>query len=123
MIFFLYYAIIILRNYENLTDEMAEQAREDMVKTKGFFILPNQLFVNVRKQAKTDENLNETLEKIFKKEQHCIDYININLERKQRNLICRRVRMCRKANLANFNYFCTFTYDNKLHTEESFKKS
>ncbi len=53
-------------NYENLTDEMAEQAREDMVKTKGFFILPSQLFVNVRKRAKGDENLNETLEKIFK---------------------------------------------------------
>ena len=30
--------------------------------------------------------------------------------------------MCRKANLANFNYFCTFTYDDKKHTEESFKK-
>ena len=30
--------------------------------------------------------------------------------------------MCRKANLANFNYFCTFTYDSQMHTEESFKK-
>ena len=36
-----------------------------MVKTKGFFILPSQLFVNVRKRADKDENLNETLEKIF----------------------------------------------------------
>lgn len=49
-------------------------------------------------------------------------FVQTNFERKKRNLICRRVRMCRKANLANFNYFCTFTYDDKKHTEESFKK-
>ena len=52
-------------DYAELTDEEAEQAREDMVHTKGFFILPSQLFVNVRKRAARDENLNETLEKIF----------------------------------------------------------
>ena len=53
-------------NYADISDEQAEQAREDMVKTKGFFILPSQLFVNVRKRAKNDADLNETLEKIFK---------------------------------------------------------
>ena len=53
-------------NYAELSDEDAEQAREDLVKTKGFFILPSELFVNVRKRAKDDENLNETLEQIFK---------------------------------------------------------
>ena len=36
-----------------------------MVKTKGFFILPSELFENVRARAKDDENLNETLEQIF----------------------------------------------------------
>ena len=49
-------------------------------------------------------------------------YVEINFDRKLRNLICRRVRMTRKANLANFNYFCTFTYDNTKHTEETFRK-
>lgn len=49
-------------------------------------------------------------------------YVDANIERKKRNLICRRVRMVRKANLADFNYFCTFTYSSELHTEESFKK-
>ena len=53
-------------NYANISDEQAEQVRDDMVKTKGFFILPSQLFVNVRKNAKNDADLNETLEKIFK---------------------------------------------------------
>ena len=58
----------------------------------------------------------------FKTEKATETYVDSNLERKKRNLICRRVRMTRKANLADFNYFCTFTYDGKKHTEESFKK-
>lgn len=53
-------------DYSQLTDEMAEEARKDLVATKGFFILPSQLFCNVRKRAIKDENLNETLEKVFK---------------------------------------------------------
>ena len=53
-------------DYTNLSDEEAEEAREDLVNTKGFFILPSQLFQNVRKHAPHDENLNETLERVFK---------------------------------------------------------
>jgi len=53
-------------DYTQLTDEQAEKARELMVQTKGFFILPSQLFCNIRKIAASDENLNETLEKAFK---------------------------------------------------------
>ena len=52
-------------DYARLSDEEAEQAREDLLKTKGFFILPSQLFENVRRRAPNDENLNETLEKVF----------------------------------------------------------
>lgn len=37
-------------DYAQLPDEDAEQAREDLVKTKGFFILPSELFCNVRKR-------------------------------------------------------------------------
>ena len=50
-------------DYANISDEQAETIREDMVNTKGFFILPSQLFKNVRRRARNDENLNETLEK------------------------------------------------------------
>lgn len=53
-------------DYATLPDEDAEQARADLVKTKGFFILPSELFQNVRKKAKDDENLNMTLEKAFR---------------------------------------------------------
>lgn len=52
-------------DYADLPDADAEQAREDLIRTKGFFILPSQLFSNVRKNAAQDENLNETLEGIF----------------------------------------------------------
>lgn len=52
-------------NYEKLSDKEAEQAREDLVKEKGFFILPSELFCNVRAKAIHDENLNETLERVF----------------------------------------------------------
>lgn len=50
-------------DYAKLSDEEAEQARDDLVKTKGFFILPSQLFCNVRKNAASDPDLNMTLEK------------------------------------------------------------
>jgi len=53
-------------DYAKLSDQEAEQAREDLVKTKGFFILPSELFQNVRERARTDDNLNETLESIFR---------------------------------------------------------
>lgn len=53
-------------DYTKLSDEEAEIAREDMVQTKGFFILPSQLFCNVLKRADADDNLNETLEGIFR---------------------------------------------------------
>jgi type I restriction enzyme M protein len=53
-------------DYAMLSDQEAEQAREDLVVTKGFFILPSELFENVRRRAAGDVNLNETLEKVFK---------------------------------------------------------
>ena len=53
-------------DYALLSDEDAEQAREDLVKTKGFFILPSELFCNVKERAKKDEDLNMTLETVFK---------------------------------------------------------
>lgn len=53
-------------DYTNLSDPEAETARADLVQTKGFFILPSELFQNVRKNAAGDENLNETLEKAFR---------------------------------------------------------
>lgn len=49
-------------------------------------------------------------------------YVDLGVDRKARNLRERRIRMIRKAYLAGINYFCTFTYDDKKHTEDSFRK-
>ncbi len=77
--------------------------------------------INVKKSERR-ENIVKGMLAYFESEEKTIAYVDRNLERKQRNLICRRVRLTRKANLQDFNYFCTFTYDGALHTEESFKK-
>lgn len=52
-------------DYANLSDKEAEFGRTDTVKEKGFYILPSELFVNVRKNARNDANLNETISNVF----------------------------------------------------------
>jgi len=52
-------------DYAALSDEDAEIAREVTVEEKGFYMLPSQLFANVRARARHDQNLNETLTRIF----------------------------------------------------------
>lgn len=52
-------------DYAALDDALAENARATTVQTKGFFILPSELFANVRKRAKHDPDLNITLKTIF----------------------------------------------------------
>jgi type I restriction enzyme M protein len=53
-------------DYAQLSDADAEFGRAETVQEKGFYILPSELFVNVRRRAPQDENLNETLERVFK---------------------------------------------------------
>lgn len=52
-------------DYAACSDEQAELGREVTVQERGFYILPSQLFGNVRKRAAADPNLNETLSNIF----------------------------------------------------------
>ena len=49
-------------------------------------------------------------------------YVDAQFDRKKRNLICRRMRAFRRANLQPLNYFVTLTYDDQLHTEDSFRQ-
>ena len=74
------------------------------------------------KKSERKKKILEEMRVYFKDSESCFSFVMNNFERKEKNLICRRIRMVRKANLANFNYFCTFTYDNSIHTEQSFKK-
>ena len=53
-------------NYANLPDSViTPEIKADAVKTKGYFIYPSQLFVNVVKTANTNTNLNTDLKAIF----------------------------------------------------------
>lgn len=52
-------------DYAQMPDADAEEAREGLIEEKGFFILPSELFCNVCAGAAQDENLNETLERVF----------------------------------------------------------
>lgn len=53
-------------DYAKMSDVDAEEAREGLVEEKGFFILPSELFCNVNQEADSDDNLNVTLERVFK---------------------------------------------------------
>ena len=72
-------------------------------------------------RAEKKRILIERMRPYFGSNEKAEKYVEMHLVRKQRNLICRRIRLSRKANLQEFNYFCTFTYDSKLHTEDSFR--
>ncbi len=54
-------------DFASLSDDEAndEGVRSQMVQEKGYYILPSQLFINVANNAKDNDNLNETLSKVF----------------------------------------------------------
>ena len=53
-------------DYARMSDADAEVAREGLIEEKGFFIAPSELFCSVCARAAQDENLNETLETVFR---------------------------------------------------------
>ncbi|PQL93643.1 type I restriction-modification system subunit M [Apibacter adventoris] len=53
-------------HYPNIPDDViTPEIKKDAVKTKGYFIYPSQLFVNIVKTAHTNPNLNTDLKAIF----------------------------------------------------------
>ncbi|WP_394265092.1 type I restriction-modification system subunit M [Bergeyella zoohelcum] len=54
-------------NYASLSDDViTPEIKDDAVKSKGYFIYPSQLFVNIAKNANTNETLNTDLANIFR---------------------------------------------------------
>ena len=53
-------------DYAQMSDEEANYGRESIIGDKGYYIAPSELFCNVRNRASQDENLNETLERVFR---------------------------------------------------------
>ena len=62
------------------------------------------------------------MEPLFEDKEKTKTFVQMNFRRKTRNRIARNIRLFRKVNLNGFNWFVTFTYDDKIHTEESFRK-
>lgn len=108
-------------NTDKPQDVSVKKAKKERKMTrKELFEELYQKHINVKK-SKRKEIIIEQMLPYFKDRETTYLYVTAQFERKQRNIICRRVRMTRKINLAEFNYFCTFTYDDKKHTEDTFK--
>lgn len=53
-------------DYANLSDSaISAELKDDALKSKGYFIYPSQLFVNIAKTANTNPDLNTDLKRIF----------------------------------------------------------
>ena len=74
-----------------------------------------------KRKEKLDE-LVKVMQPLFKSEEEAAEFIKAEMERIKRNIAVRRTRLARKINLGEWDYFCTFTYDDKKHTEEDFRK-
>ena len=79
-------------------------------------------FAGMPKKEKI-KKVKETLSETIPDKESLNQFVKDNMERRTKNRIVRMTRLMRKVHLQEWNYFCTFTYDDKLHTEESFKKS
>lgn len=73
-------------------------------------------------KTKRKKYLMKNLRQYFRSGIEAECYVEKRLKDKKRALFARRLRFVRKAYMHDFNYFVTLTYDDKKHTEESFKK-
>ena len=98
------------RNHKSTPNETEAQVKEML----------NQC-TNETKKEKTERITKEINTKIndIEKSQEIVNKV---IEKEKRNKIVRLTRLYRKANLQQWNYFCTFTYDSTKLTEEEFRK-
>ena len=78
---------------------------------------------DIRKKRERKAYVQKEMLPYFKDSISCRAFVEKNFERKYRNMVCRKIRLWRKINQQTFNYFVTFTFDDKKHTEETFQKS
>lgn len=105
------------------------QTTTDKAETKaaGEALTPKERFERIcrenngKRKAEKIKILTEELKRDFETEEQARDFVQRNMERLQRNKIVRKTRLARKINLNEWNWFCTFTYANDKHTEESFR--
>lgn len=102
-----------------------EKVRKNKVKPKSLKEIFESLYQENLELSRKDKEkkIIDSMREYFNSYEETKEFVMLNMERKIRNLIAKKVRVYRKAYLNEFNYFCTFTYDDKKHTEESFKKT
>lgn len=93
---------VISITHRQLFDELYE---------KYFKLKPHE-----RKQAILSDML-----ALFQSEEDARNFVDLNWLRKKRNVYSRKKRFEYKARNQQYEYFFTITYDDKKHTEESFK--
>ena len=102
-----------------LTHPLSEQETEQKEQFEAAYKESQQLPKKERKAY-----MRKAMEEAIPDKEQRKEYVERNNERKQTNAIRRRVRLSKKVNLQReWNFFCTFTFSDKLHTEESFRKS
>lgn len=118
-----------IESNEKETDTSTLKDVEEKTKTPKITITTKKEYFNQLYQeswnmtkAKRCKYIENKMLAYFDTEEECTKFVDDNIERKLRNLIARRIRMSRKSNLTPFDYFCTFTYDDKKHNEDSFRK-
>lgn len=108
-------------NPDNVQEKSAPPAVRQMTRKELFDELYMQTFDMKKRERKT--YIVKQMLPYFKDGISCRAFVEKNFERKHRNMVCRKIRLWRKINHQTFNYFVTFTFDDKKHTEESFQKS
>lgn len=107
------------------TGKKLQTAKNKTDKTVTEILTPKERFEKIyrenngKRKADKIEILTKELKQDFKTAE---EFIEKNIERLQRNKIVRKTRLARKINLNEWNRFCTFTYSDEKHTEESFRK-
>lgn len=99
--------------------KVAAQRKNTTIKERFVSAYKDTLAMPKRERKKA---IVETMKSDFATEEQAESFVNENMERERTNEIKRRTRLARKLRLQEWTHFCTFTYDDKLHTEESFRK-
>lgn len=112
---------------KNISTETSQETNEKTPRQAGVPMTRKELFDQLyqihlfKKRSERERVILAAMLPYFPDEKEAKYFVEANMERRRRNLITRRVRLTRKINLQSFNYFCTFTYDDRLHSEESFR--
>lgn len=97
-------------------------------KGKAKEVSPEKQIFEQSYQNNADKKRQEQREEIIKElepylKEQTEEFVKENITRKIRNQITRKIRLYRKVYINKWSYFCTFTYDDNKHNEQTFRKS